>query len=120
MSGIKRISKNEIIVFYIFWKEGNGWNIFVIKETETFVLKLLINQTSSFESDSNSGFNFILIFYIKSRINFRHEMSTRENLNLKIDIFEIYNVYKYIKYSVFYAGLAFSKNQSEEWYPMKI
>ena len=47
-------------------------------------------------------------------------MSTRENLNLKIDIFEIYNVYKYIKYSVFYAGLAFSKNQSEEWYPMKI
>ena len=28
------------------------------------------------ESDSNLKFNLILIFYIESKINFRHEMST--------------------------------------------
>ena len=76
----------------------------------TVVLKLLINQTKNCESDSNFEFNFILIFYIKSKINFRHEMSTRENLNFKIFLKSI--MYGY--YSVIYAGLVFSKNQSEE------
>ena len=60
----------------------------------TVVLKLLINQTKNCESDSNFEFNFILIFYIESKINFRHEMSTVyvENSKFKFYISIIYEL----------------------------
>ena len=38
--------------------------------------KIVDKSDENCESDSNFEFNFILIFYIKSKINFRHEMST--------------------------------------------